>query len=66
MENLDRVQGRVMKMINGLENGADEEGWTELGLLVLRRLRGDLITVLNCVKDYEEKHGDQVSLKSTS
>lgn len=22
------------------------------GLLVLRRLRGDLITVLNCVKDY--------------
>lgn len=31
----------------------------ESGLLVLRRFRGDLGTVLNCMKDYEEKHGDQ-------
>lgn len=66
MENLDRVQGRAMRMINGLETRADEEGWMESGLPVLRRFRGDLITVLNGVKDYYENRGDQLSLKSTS
>ena len=62
------VQGRVTKMIRGMEHLSYEERLRELGLFNLekRRLQGDLIVAFQYLKGAYKQEGEQLFMKVDS
>jgi len=68
MELLDQVQRRATKMVRGMEHFSYEERLRELGLFSTekRRLLGDVVAALQCLKGAYKKAREGLFIRACS